>query len=98
MIPLQQELKQILELNDLPTIKSNMKTILDNGNGQDEYVKGINVLSLFDGISTLYLTLKELGVNVNKYYASEIERDSIAISRYNFPSIIHLGDITNWHF
>ena len=56
----------------------------------------INVLGLFDGISTLYLALQELGVKIDKYYASEIERDSIAISKYNFPGIIHLGDILNW--
>jgi site-specific DNA-cytosine methylase len=56
----------------------------------------INVLSLFDGISTLHLALDKLGISVNNYYASEIERDSISISNYNFPNVINLGDINNW--
>jgi len=96
-IELQQELKQVVELDCLVEIKSNMKNIMNNGLfNLDSYSNSINVLSLFDGISTLHLALNELGININKYYASEIEKDSIAISQYNFPDIVHIGDITNW--
>lgn len=55
---------------------------------------GINVLSLFDGISCGMVALKKAGVEVNDYYASEIEKDAIAISNKNYPNIIQLGDIT----
>lgn len=34
----------------------------------------MNVLSLFDGISCGQLALKRLGIKVDKYYASEIEK------------------------
>uniref|UniRef100_A0A8C4SHJ0 DNA (cytosine-5-)-methyltransferase n=1 Tax=Erpetoichthys calabaricus TaxID=27687 RepID=A0A8C4SHJ0_ERPCA len=39
----------------------------------------IRVLSLFDGIATGYLVLKDLGLKIDKYYASEICEDSIAV-------------------
>ncbi|TRY93504.1 hypothetical protein DNTS_011711 [Danionella cerebrum] len=39
----------------------------------------IKVLSLFDGIATGYLVLKDLGFKVERYIASEICADSIAV-------------------
>lgn len=54
---------------------------------------GIVVLSLFDGISCGYLALQRAGINVDTYYASEIESNAIKISNKNFPQIIQLGDI-----
>ncbi|XP_058246542.1 DNA (cytosine-5-)-methyltransferase 3 beta, duplicate a isoform X2 [Hemibagrus wyckioides] len=39
----------------------------------------IKVLSLFDGIATGYLVLKDLGFKVERYIASEICEDSIAV-------------------
>ena len=54
----------------------------------------MNVLSLFDGISCGQLALKKIGIKVNKYYASEIEKSSIAITQKNFPNTIQLGDVT----
>ena len=56
----------------------------------------INVLSLFDGISTGYYSLEQAGFEVEKYYASEIEKQSIQISKYHYPNIIQLGDVRNW--
>lgn len=56
----------------------------------------MNVLSLFDGISCGQQALKELGIPVEKYYASEIEKHPIAITQYNFPDTIQLGDVTKW--
>ncbi|KAK5863953.1 hypothetical protein PBY51_000934 [Eleginops maclovinus] len=53
----------------------------------------IRVLSLFDGIATGYLVLKDLGFKVQKCYASEICEDSIAVARVNHDGkIIHVGD------
>ena len=54
---------------------------------------GINVLSLFDGMSCGQIALKELGIKVDKYYASEIEKYAIAMTKYNFPNTIHIGDV-----
>jgi len=57
---------------------------------------GINVLSLFDGISCGQVALERAGINVNKYYASEIDKYAIQIAQKNYPDTIQLGDITNW--
>lgn len=56
---------------------------------------GIRVLSLFDGIATAYQSLKELGVEVDAYYASEIDKYAIQIAMKNHPNIIQLGDVRN---
>lgn len=58
--------------------------------------KGINVLSLFDGMSCGQIALKELGITVDKYYASEIDKFAIEQTTLNFPNTIQLGDVTEW--
>lgn len=55
--------------------------------------KGINVLSLFDGISVAQLALKELNIPVNKYYASEIDNNPVKVTQHHFPNTIQLGDV-----
>lgn len=57
---------------------------------------GINVLSLFDGISCGMIALERAGIKVNKYYASEIDKFAIQVSKDNYPDIIQLGDVTKW--
>lgn len=57
----------------------------------------MNILSLFDGISTGYLALKNIGIKIDNYYSSEIDKYANAVSEYHFPEIIRLGDINNWH-
>ena len=56
--------------------------------------KGINVFSLFDGMSCGQLALQKAGVKVNTYHASEIDKWAMQISRKNFPSTLQMGDIT----
>lgn len=56
----------------------------------------MNVLSLFDGISCGRIALEKIGINVDKYYASEIDKFAIKVSTANYPDIIQLGDINNW--
>ena len=53
-----------------------------------------NVLSLFDGISCGQLALVRAGIKYDKYFAVEIEPNSIEITQRHFPATIHLGDIT----
>ena len=61
------------------------------------YLKGVmqlmNVLSLFDGISCGRIALDKAGIQVNEYYASEIDEHAINISTSNYPDIIQLGDV-----
>ena len=58
--------------------------------------KRINILSLFDGMSTLQLAMKNQGIPVGKYYASEIKPYAIKLTNAHFPDTIQLGDIRNW--
>ena len=53
------------------------------------------VLSLFDGISCGRLALARAGIPVEKYYASEIDKNAIQITMSNFPDTIQLGDVRN---
>ncbi|XP_076840262.1 uncharacterized protein LOC143485023 isoform X2 [Brachyhypopomus gauderio] len=54
----------------------------------------IRVLSLFDGIGTGYLVLKDLGFKVEKYVASEIDEESITVSVVNHDGkITPVGDV-----
>ena len=56
----------------------------------------MKVLSLFDGISCGMVALERAGIPVESYYASEIDKNAIAISQKNYPNIIRLGDVTKW--
>jgi hypothetical protein len=53
----------------------------------------MNVLSLFDGASIGQLALKELGIKVDNYYASEIKPIAIKLTKYHFPETIHIGNV-----
>ena len=53
-----------------------------------------NCLSLFDGISVGRVALDRAGIHVDKYYASEIDKYAIQVSKANWPDIIQVGDVT----
>ncbi|TSN67104.1 DNA (cytosine-5)-methyltransferase 3A [Bagarius yarrelli] len=58
--------------------------------------KAIRVLSLFDGIATGLLVLKELGIQVERYVASEICEDSITVGIVRHHGrIMYVGDVRN---
>ena len=54
---------------------------------------GMNVLSLFDGISCGRLALERAGIRVNKYFASETDPRAIAVSKARWNDIEQLGDV-----
>jgi DNA-cytosine methyltransferase len=54
---------------------------------------GLNILSCFDGMSCGQIALRELGLQVDKYYASEIDKYAIIQTQHNFPNTIQLGDV-----
>lgn len=58
----------------------------------------MNVLSLFDGISCGMVALERAGCEVNKYVAYEIDKYALEISKKNYPSIKHYGDVTTANF
>lgn len=58
--------------------------------------KPIRVLSLFDGIATGLLVLKDLGIQVDKYVASEVCEDSITVGMVRHHGrIMYVGDVRN---
>jgi hypothetical protein len=54
---------------------------------------GLNVLSLFDGMSCGQLALQKAGIKVNQYFASEIKPHAIKVTQHNFPNTIQLGSV-----
>lgn len=56
---------------------------------------GINVLSLFDGMSCGRIALERAGIKVNNYYASEIDKHAIKVTQHNYPDTIQLGSVTD---
>ena len=55
---------------------------------------GLNVLSLFDGMSCGRLALDRAGIKVNNYFASEIDKYAIQVAKHNYPNMQHIGDVT----
>lgn len=58
----------------------------------------MKVLSLFDGISCGRVALERAGIQINTYYASEIDKYATTISEKNYPDIIRLGDVRDIDF
>lgn len=56
----------------------------------------MKVLSLFDGMSCGQIALRELGVPIERYYASEIDKHAIKQTQMNFPETNQLGDVEKW--
>lgn len=53
-----------------------------------------NVLSLFDGMSCGQIALNRAGIKYDNYFASEIDKHAISVTKANYPNTIHLGDVT----
>jgi site-specific DNA-cytosine methylase len=58
----------------------------------------MNVLSLFDGMSCGRIALDRLGIKVDNYYASEIDKYAMKVSEANYPDIIQIGDVTKINY
>ena len=55
----------------------------------------MNILSLFDGMSCGQQALQRAGINVNQYFASEIDKFAIQVTMANFPNTIQLGSVAH---
>lgn len=53
----------------------------------------LNVLSCFDGKSCLRIALDELGIPINKYFASEIDKYAMKVAGALFEDTIQVGNI-----
>lgn len=56
----------------------------------------MNVLSLFDGMACCRIALERAGIEVEKYYASEIDKYAIKVAQANWSGNIQLGDVAKW--
>ena len=61
-------------------------------------MKPITVLSLFDGMSCWRLALERAWIPVSSYYASEIDKYAITISKKNYPDIHQIGDVSKCEY
>lgn len=55
----------------------------------------MNVLSLFDGMSCGQQALEKVGIKVDNYYASEIDKYAITVTMANYPNTIQLGSVVD---
>ena len=57
-------------------------------------MKAMNVLSLFDGMSCGQIALERAGIKVDSYFASEIDKYAMRVTKHNYPNTKHIGDVT----
>lgn len=55
----------------------------------------MNVLSLFDGMSCGHQALDKVGIRVDNYFASEIDKYAIKVTMANYPETIQLGSVVD---
>ena len=55
----------------------------------------MNVLSLFDGMSCGQIALDRLGIKVDNYLASEIDKYAIQVTQKNYPNTIQIGSVVD---
>jgi len=55
----------------------------------------MNVISLFDGMSCARIALERCGFDVSNYWASEIDKHAMKVSKANYPDIKHVGGVHN---
>ena len=56
----------------------------------------MNVLSLFNGMSFGMMALESLGIEVNHYYSSEIDKYANQATEALYPEITQVEDVTKW--
>lgn len=60
--------------------------------------KGINVLSLFDGMSCGQIALERAEIKVDNYHAAEIKKSAVELVKLRYPKTIQLGDVRNVNY
>lgn len=53
----------------------------------------MKVLSLFDGMSCGRIALEKAGVPVEMYFASEVDKYAMKVTKHNYPDTAHVGDV-----
>lgn len=79
------------DLKNTPKLLESTDIAIDYSTCYRQY--GINVLSLFDGMSCGRIALERAGIKVNNYFASEIDEPAIKVTQANFPNTIQVGSV-----
>ena len=58
----------------------------------------MNVLSLFDGMSCGQIALNRAGIKYDHYFASEIDKYAMKVTKANYPHTTQLGDVSKIQF
>lgn len=53
----------------------------------------MNVLSLFDGMGCGRIVLEKVGIKVDAYFASEIDKYAMQVSSHRYPDTIYVGSV-----
>jgi len=57
----------------------------------------MKILSLFDGISCARVAIERAGIPVESYYASETDKYAMQVSAKNYPDIVQVGSVVDFH-
>lgn len=71
---------------------------MNKENESNNLDKGLNVLSLFDGISCGRLALERAGIPVKRYVAYEIDKYALQVSNHNWNDIEQRGSVVDADF
>ena len=55
----------------------------------------MNVLSLFDGMSCGQIALDQLGIKIDSYFSSEIDKYAMQVTMRNYPNTKQIGSVTD---
>jgi DNA-cytosine methyltransferase len=55
----------------------------------------MNVLSLFDGMSCGQIALDKLGIKVDNYFASEVDKYAMQVTMKNYPNTKQIGSVVD---
>lgn len=56
----------------------------------------MNVLSVCDGMSCGQIALEKAGIEIDKYFASEIDSHAMKVTMNNYPNTRQLGDVNDY--
>ena len=55
----------------------------------------MNILSLFDGMSCGQIAINRLGIKYDNYFASEIDKYAMQVTKANYPDTKHIGSVVD---
>jgi site-specific DNA-cytosine methylase len=56
----------------------------------------MNLLSTFNGMGCARIALDKLAIDVDNYYCSDIDENTVKVVNKNYPDANQMGDITKW--